>query len=127
MVNNDGAFSLIDEITHSIADVYGIPGFKPIERPEMMMTDMTQYSGFVGTYQHKDDELTISTHDNKLFLSFWYSQEMQLHREHNDLFFIQEYSDTVRLIKLGDNTYQVNVINNEETVYKKIISSQIQD
>ena len=125
MVNNDGAFSLIDEITHSIADVYGIPGFKPIERPEMMMTDMTQYSGFVGTYQHKDDELTISTHDNKLFLSFWYSQEMQLHREHNDLFFIQEYSDTVRLIKLGDNTYQVNVINNEETVYKKIISSQI--
>ncbi len=127
MVNNDGAFSLIDEITHSIADVYGIPGFEPIERPEMKMTDMTQYSDFVGTYQHQDDELTISIHDNKLFLSFWYSQEMQLHREHDDLFFIQESSDTVRLIKLGDNTYQVNVINNEETVYRKIISSQIYD
>ncbi len=126
MVNNDGAFSLIDEITHSIADVYDIPGFESLEKPEISMMDVKPYRDFCGTYQHQDDELTISHHDNNLFLSFPYTKEMLLHRETDDLFFVQEVSDSVRLNRLGDNTYQVSIINinNKEAVYRKVISFQ---
>lgn len=89
--------------------------------------DVKPYREFCGTYQHEDDELTISHHDNKLFLSFPYTKEMLLHRETDDLFFVQEVSDSVRLNRLGDNTYQVSIINinNKEAVYRKVISFQI--
>ena len=118
MVNQDGAFGLIDEITHSIADVYGISGFEFIERPEMEFADIAQYSEFVGKYQHQDDELTISMHDNKLFISFSYSQEMQLHQEKDDLFFAQESSDVVKLIGSHDHENEVHIIaNGKETTY----------
>ena len=123
MVNNDAAFSLIDEITYSIADVYSIPGFEAIQKPEILISDKSKYSGFVGTYQCEDEELTISLHHNKLFLSFWYSMEMELHREKEDLFFIQEGSDAVRLMQSGA-AYQVNIISSKtEKIYHKMSKS----
>ena len=121
LVNNDAAFSLIDEITYGIADVYNIPGFEAIQKPEVLIDDMSEYSGFVGTYQCEDDQLTISLHHNKLFLSFWYSMEMELHHEKEGPFFVQEGSDVVRLIQVGD-TYQVNIISSKtEKIYHKLM------
>ncbi len=121
MVNNEGAFGLIDEITHSIADVYGMTGFEPIEKPEISMMDIAHYSCFLGSYTYEDDELTISQHGDKLFLSFPYTQEMQLRQESDDLFFVQEGSDAVRLIGSQGHGYQVHIISHgRETIYTSV-------
>lgn len=118
MVNNEGAFGLIDEITHSIADVYGMPGFESIEKTETSIMDIAHYLCFVGVYKCEDDELTISQHDDKLFLSFSYTQEMQLRRERDDLFFVQEGSDAVKLIGSQDHGCKVHIISHgKETIY----------
>lgn len=121
MVNNEGAFGLIDEITHSIADVYGMRGFESIKKSESSIGDIGEYSGFLGTYKHEDDELIISQHDDKLFLSFPYSQEMQLHREKDNIFFVKEGSDVVKLIGSQDNEYKVHIFSRDtEIIYTNI-------
>ena len=116
MVNNEGAFSLIDEITHSIADIYDMTGFESIVKTEITM-DITLYTCFLGTYKHEDDELTISQFNDKLFLSFPYTQEMQLHREKDDIFFVKEGSDSVKLIKSKENECTVQIINKDRKLY----------
>lgn len=90
---------------------------------EISMMDIAHYIGFLGAYKYEDDELTISQHGDKLFLSFPYTQEMQLHRESDDLFFVQEGSDAVKLIKSQDHGYQVHIISSsKETVYTNVDS-----
>lgn len=123
MVNNDTCFGLIDEITFSITDAYGIPGFEPIEKSEISPIDTKQFREFCGTYQYQDDKLTITMHGDKLFFSYPYTKEMQLHKEEDHLFFVQEISDTLRFIKLDNGTCKVSIINNgKETIYLKSTS-----
>jgi hypothetical protein len=70
-------------------DTYGIPGFEPIEKSEISSIDAKQLGDFCGSYQYHDDKLTITMHDDKLFLSYPYTKEMQLHKEENNLYFVQ--------------------------------------
>ena len=80
--------------------------------------DIAHYLCFVGVYKCEDDELTISQHDDKLFLSFPYTQEMQLRRERDDLFFVQEGSDAVKLIGSQDHGCKVHIISHgKESIY----------
>ena len=100
MINNDHAHGLMNEITHSIADVYGFPGFTPITK-QIMHMDPSAYKQFTGVFQHENYTIEIVLVDDKLF-SKDKNMTVELHPEKERTFFIKEFGGDVEFFGTED-------------------------
>lgn len=93
MVNDDGAFELIDEISHSIADAYDIPNYEKVLKTSKSF-NVDLYKNAVGVYQRQkgndDDKMIVTMHDNKLYVSSPILKKTELYLGENDRFFVKE-------------------------------------
>lgn len=94
---------LMDELTHSVADVYQWPTFRPVIRA-VTSVDPNIYQKFVGSFRSlKDNQglslMSIEVIDNKLLLKAHPDMAaMELNPESELQFFTKEGNQTVRFI-----------------------------
>lgn len=123
MINNDAAWGLMQEITNSIADVYGWPNFMPIERKRVVV-DSQLSNVFSGQYYHEDKEVDVIRQNNKLFLDLknGFDHLIELHPESDYAYFMQECDIRIKFLPSG-NMHELIIIdsNNEAVHYKKKI------
>jgi len=121
MVNNDCAFGLIEELTNSVADTYGWPNFKPIEKQKITV-DPAIFFSFCGRFTHQDAEIEITVLAGKLFADFKNGSHcIELHPESEYLYFMQQGEDVIEFMKSSDTVNELIIINQtkEKTVYTK--------
>ena len=101
--SNNG--SLIEELEQSIAQVYDIPGRKPLTVDTFPFA-ATEAQKYAGTYAYKDSVTTVVLRENALFISCTGSgsfSEKQLYYAGNDTFFAKEFSDFLfQFVRSGD-------------------------
>jgi CubicO group peptidase (beta-lactamase class C family) len=121
MVNNDCAFGLIEELTNSVADAYGWPNFKPIEK-EKIAVDPAIFLSFCGRFIRQGEEIEIRVLAGKLFADFKNgSSSIELHAKSEYLYFMQQGEDVIEFVKPSDAVTELIIINHtkEKTVYIK--------
>lgn len=122
MMNSDeNGWYLMEEISNSIADVYGWKNVSPTYKT-IFLTDKELYQTFKGSYKEKDNNRAISilTDGKKLFLKE--TQEMkqiELHPESNYLFFTQEGGHTIEF-RHDNNELILNDSNSANIPYYKV-------
>lgn len=124
MTNNDSAFGLIDELINSVADVYGWPGFTPVQKEEAQV-DPSIYSQFCGVFIHDDSEIEISIVNDKLFADFGITgiRKIELHPETSLTYFMQQGLDKIEFVMSDLNKINEIVLTAQENkiIYKRKI------
>lgn len=98
MMNNDSGWSLMEEITNSIADTYHWPHFEPIEKATISI-DPSNFTRIAGHYINGEDKLEVSVTDNKLFIDFKQGlSPWMLYPSANCVFFVQQDDLTIEFL-----------------------------
>ncbi len=122
MMNSyENGWYLMEEISNSIADVYGWKNFSPTYKT-IFSNDKELYQTFKGTYKEKENnrEISILTDGKKLFLKETKEmKKIELHPESNDLFFNQEWGQTIEF-RHENNELIMNDSNNANIPYYKV-------
>jgi hypothetical protein len=90
MINNDDAFGLMDEISNSISDVYGIPGSEKVFKKIKNISNR-HCPNILGKYVNGDKEyLSIKNQHERMLISFFDSIWYPLYLGENNKFFALE-------------------------------------
>jgi hypothetical protein len=120
MINNDAAWGLMQEVTNSIADVYGWPNFIPKERKNATV-DPELFNIFSGLYYHESEEIELIRQGDRLFIDLknGFGRLIELHPENHYTYFMQEADIQIKF--LSDDTNELIMIdsNNESVLYKR--------
>jgi hypothetical protein len=119
MINNDTAWGLMQEVTNSIADVYGWPNFKPIERKRAVV-DSQIFNTLSGSYSHENEEINIINQNGKLFIDLknGFGRLIELHPESDNTYFLQEADVELKFFPSGDKLSMVDS-SNQAVLYNK--------
>ena len=95
MMNNDSGWSLMEEITNSVADVYNWPHYEPIEK-KVIAVDPSNFTPFPGHYVNQEAELEVSIIEGQLLIDFKNGiGPLKLFPSGKCTFFIQENDVTI--------------------------------
>ncbi len=121
MMNNDSGWALMDEITNSIADAYGWPHYKPIEK-EVVDFDSSSFARLAGQYVSKEDELEVNVIDNQLFIDFKKGLDaLRLFPSGKCTFFVQQDDITIEFLSCEGNSNNLALIDSKgvKTIFNK--------
>lgn len=121
MINNDTAWGLMQEITNSIADVYGWPNFMPKEKKKAIV-DPGLFNTFAGSYYHEDEEIELINEGDRLFIDLknGFGRLIELHPESDYIYFMQEADVQIKFSSENPNElFMIDSDNNETVLYTK--------
>lgn len=121
MMNNDSGWTLMDEITNSVADAYGWSQYEPMEK-KVVDIDSSSFIRFSGQYRSEEDDLEISVIDSKLFVDFKNGLgALRLFPSGKCAFFIQQDDITIEFLDCEGKYNRLALIDSKgvKTVFSK--------
>lgn len=121
MMNNDSGWTLMDEITNSVADIYGWPLSAPIEK-RMVSIDPSVFTFLQGEYVNKESVFEVSLKEGKLWIDFKNGiPPMELLPSGKCMFFMREVDAAIEFSNCSEKPESLQFTDSKKTktTYKR--------